>query len=79
MHVPVYSFEDHQRQERTTPIYAPHVLILEGIYALYDQRILDLLDLKIFTEADSDVCLARRSKSPLNLPLQCLSSDAEIK
>ena len=43
------------------PIYSPHVLILEGIFALYDQRILDLLDMKIFTEADADLCLARRS------------------
>lgn len=58
--IPTYSFEDHQRQERTTPIYSPHVLILEGIFALYDQRILDLLDMKIFTEADADLCLARR-------------------
>ena len=73
MDVPVYSFEDHQRQERTTRIYSPHVLILEGIYALYDQRILDLLDMKIFTEADADLCLARRSKSHLNSPLQTTS------
>lgn len=60
--IPVYSFEEHQRQERTTPIYSPHVLVLEGIYALYDQRILDVLDMKIFTEADPDLCLARRSR-----------------
>ena len=42
-------------------LYSPHVLILEGIFALYDQRVLDLLDLKIFAEADADVCLGRRS------------------
>ena len=59
--IPVYSFKSHQRQEQTTSIYSPHVLILEGIYALYDRRVLDLLDLRIFAEADADVCLARRS------------------
>lgn len=42
-------------------LYSPHVLILEGIFALYDQRVLDLLDLRIFAEADADVCLGRRS------------------
>lgn len=47
--------------EGTTTIYSPHVLILEGIFALYDQRVLELLDLKLFAEADLDVCLARRS------------------
>ncbi|KAL9127351.1 MAG: hypothetical protein Q9217_003765 [Psora testacea] len=50
----------HQREVETTPIYSPHVLILEGIFALYDRRILDLLDIKIFADADADVCLARR-------------------
>lgn len=58
--IPVYSFSRHQREEHTTSIYSPHVLILEGIFALYDQRVLDLLDLKIFAEADADVCLSRR-------------------
>ena len=37
------------------------MLILEGIFALYDQRILDMLDVRIFAEADADVCLGRRS------------------
>ncbi|KAL8709970.1 MAG: hypothetical protein Q9220_005421 [cf. Caloplaca sp. 1 TL-2023] len=58
--IPIYSFEQHQRQESSVSIYSPHVLILEGIYALYDQRVLDLLDVKIFAEADADLCLARR-------------------
>lgn len=33
--------------KETTSIYSPHVLILEGIFALYDQRVLDLLDMKV--------------------------------
>ncbi|KAF2459038.1 uridine kinase family-domain-containing protein [Lineolata rhizophorae] len=58
--IPIYSFEKHQRLDKTTTIYSPHVLILEGIFALHDERILDLLDLKIFCEADADTCLSRR-------------------
>ncbi|KAL1962907.1 hypothetical protein VTN77DRAFT_9085 [Rasamsonia byssochlamydoides] len=58
--IPVYSFKDHQRQAKTTPLYSPHVLILEGILALHDPRILEMLDVKIFVEADMDVCLGRR-------------------
>ncbi|PWW76519.1 PRK-domain-containing protein [Tuber magnatum] len=56
----VYSFEKHQRVEQTTTIYSCHVLILEGIFALYDPRVLELLDMKIFVDTDADVCLARR-------------------
>ncbi|KAK0714790.1 uridine kinase family-domain-containing protein [Lasiosphaeris hirsuta] len=58
--IPVYSFEKHARLDKTTAIYSPHVLILEGIFALYDPRVLDLLDMKIFCEADADTCLSRR-------------------
>ncbi|KAI5840706.1 uridine kinase family-domain-containing protein [Morchella snyderi] len=58
--IPVYSFEKHQREPKTTTIYSCHVLILEGIFALYDPRVLELLDMKIFVDTDADVCLARR-------------------
>jgi pantothenate kinase len=45
--IPIYSFAKHARQEETTSIYSPHVLILEGIFALYDPRVLDLLDMRV--------------------------------
>jgi uridine kinase len=61
--IPIYSFEKHARLEKTNTIYSPHVLILEGIFALHDQRVLDMLDLKIFAEADPDLCLSRRRKT----------------
>lgn len=46
--IPIYSFEKHARETKTTSIYSPHVLILEGIFALCDPRVLDLLDMKVF-------------------------------
>lgn len=58
--MPIYSFEKHARIDKIQTIYSPHVLILEGIFALHDQRILDMLDLKVFCEADADTCLSRR-------------------
>lgn len=61
--IPIYSFQDHQRLNFTSPIYSPHVLILEGIFALYDPRVLAMLDMGIFAEADADLCLARRSEA----------------
>lgn len=45
--IPIYSFEKHARLEQTTSIYSPHVLILEGIFALHDPRVLDLMDMKV--------------------------------
>ncbi|RQM08719.1 hypothetical protein DH86_00002425, partial [Scytalidium sp. 3C] len=58
--IPIYSFAKHAREKETTSIYSPHVLILEGIFALYDPRVLELLDMRIFCEADADTCLSRR-------------------
>ena len=45
--IPVYLFQKHSRLDKTNTIYSPHVLILEGIFALHDQRVLDMLDLKV--------------------------------
>lgn len=58
--IPVYSFKDHNRTQQTLTIYGANVVIIEGIYTLYDQRILDLLDLKVFVQEDYDVCMVRR-------------------
>lgn len=56
----MYSFEKHQRLDKTTSLYSPHVIVLEGILSLNDPRILEMLDLKVYMEADGDVCLSRR-------------------
>ncbi|KAK9478228.1 uridine kinase family-domain-containing protein [Lipomyces japonicus] len=58
--VPVYSFADHNRTSKTIKIYGANVIILEGIFTLYDSRITDLLDLKVFVDTDLDICMARR-------------------
>lgn len=59
--IPVYSFVNHNRVPgKNITIYGASVIIIEGIYTLYDQRLLDLMDLKIYVDADLDICLARR-------------------
>lgn len=59
--IPVYSFVNHNRvPDKFVTIYGARVIIFEGIYALHDPRLLDLMDIKIFVDADLDVCLARR-------------------
>ncbi|PWN49283.1 uridine kinase [Violaceomyces palustris] len=58
--IPVYSFVEHQRTSEKTYLYGPSVLVVEGIFVLHDPEIRDLLDLKIFVQADSDLMLARR-------------------
>lgn len=60
--VPNYDFVTHARTSEETHISgtSTHVLILDGIFVLYADRVRELCDLTIFTAEDSDVCLARR-------------------
>ncbi|CAH2355663.1 uridine kinase [[Candida] railenensis] len=58
--IPNYSFVDHNRTGKSSTIYGANVIIIEGIYALYDQRLLDMMDVKIFVDTDLDICLGRR-------------------
>ncbi|KAL1922355.1 uncharacterized protein VTP21DRAFT_9894 [Calcarisporiella thermophila] len=64
--VPIYDFSTHSRLDKTKTLYGANVVIFEGIFALYDQRIIDLMDLKIFVDTDADVRLARRLKRDIS-------------
>lgn len=57
---PIYDFEKHNRKKETTILEPKDIIILEGILILDDERIRDLLDIKIFVDTDSDVRVIRR-------------------
>lgn len=56
---PVYSFITSTRQPETIHIEPQEVVIIEGILALSDKKLRDLMDLKIFVDADPDERLIR--------------------
>ena len=58
--IPVYDFTSHSRLPKTESLYGANVIIFEGIFSLYDKRICELMDLKLFVDTDADVCLVRR-------------------
>lgn len=57
---PVYDFATSSRTERSEPVAATRVVILEGIFTLFDQPIRELLDIKCFLHVDSDIRFTRR-------------------
>lgn len=57
---PVYDYTVHNRSNQTLLIKSAPVILLEGILLLSDERILDLLDIKIFVDTDADVRILRR-------------------
>lgn len=60
VNVPDYDFSTHSRNEGRLCVAGADVLILEGIFALYFPELLELSDLKIYLDSDSDIRLARR-------------------
>lgn len=56
---PVYSFLTCTRQPETIHIEPRKVVIIEGILALSDKQLCDLMDLRVFVDADPDDRLIR--------------------
>ena len=57
---PVYDYSIHNRTDRTIEIRPADVIIIEGILVLYDKRLSDMMDIKIFVDADADERILRR-------------------
>ena len=55
-----YNYAEHRRDDSDELIQPPEVLILEGIHCFHDERLLDLMFLKIYMSVDPDICLLRR-------------------
>lgn len=55
-----YDFTQHARCDTNQLIYPCDVLILEGIHALYDARLCELMFLKLYINVEPDICLLRR-------------------
>lgn len=57
---PVYNYADHNRSLETVLIEPKKVILIEGILVLYDPRLRDLLDIRVFVDADADERILRR-------------------
>ncbi len=57
---PTYDFSRHNRASATLHIEPRPVILLEGILILYEKKIRDLLDIKIYVDADADERILRR-------------------
>ncbi|XP_036916025.1 uridine-cytidine kinase-like 1 isoform X2 [Sturnira hondurensis] len=64
--VPVYDFTTHSRKKDWKTLYGANVIIFEGIMAFADKALLELLDMKIFVDTDSDIRLVRRLRRDIS-------------
>ncbi|MFB1099083.1 MULTISPECIES: uridine kinase [Bacillaceae] len=57
---PIYDYKIHTRSEETIPVEPKDVIILEGILILEDERLRDMMDIKVFVDTDADLRIIRR-------------------
>lgn len=57
---PVYDYSQHNRSKEFVTVVPKKVILLEGILVLADKRLRDLMDIKVYVEADADERILRR-------------------
>lgn len=63
---PSYDFTVHNRAKETTTIAPRDIILVEGILILEDERIRDLLDIKVYVDTDADIRILRRLVRDIN-------------
>ncbi|HFD6459396.1 uridine kinase [Enterococcus faecium] len=59
---PVYDYVAHTRSQATIIQEPKEVIILEGILILEDERLRNLMDIKVYVDTDDDIRIIRRIK-----------------
>ncbi len=63
---PRYDFTIHNRAKETTTVDPRDIILVEGILILEDERIRDLLDIKVYVDTDADIRILRRLVRDIN-------------
>jgi uridine kinase len=57
---PVYDYSLHTRSKEVIEVEPKDVIILEGILVLEDERLRNLMDIKLYVDTDADIRIIRR-------------------
>ena len=58
--MPQYDFTTHTRRAEQVTVEPTDIVVVEGILALYDPNLIEMLDLRLYVETDADVRILRR-------------------
>lgn len=58
--VPVYDFKSYTRSPLTTRVEPESIVLVEGILIFAEPKLRELFDVKMFVDADPDICFIRR-------------------
>ena len=71
---PIYDFTTHTRKSDTQIINYHQIIIMEGIFALFNVDICKMMDIKIYVDTDDDIRIIRRINRDINERKRTLSS-----
>jgi uridine kinase len=60
--IPIYNHSQHIREKESRPIGKHAIIVLEGILLFVEQKLRELMDIRIYMETSLDICLIRRLK-----------------
>ena len=64
--VPNYDFRVHTRKRDLSHLVPSQVIIVDGILTFHDERLREMFDIKIYTDADADERILRRLRRDVN-------------
>lgn len=74
---PTYDYGNHNRAEATRRVEPAPVVLVDGILVLAEKQLRDMMDIKIFVDADADVRILRRITRDVNERKRTLDSVIE--
>jgi uridine kinase len=60
--IPNYDYKTHTRKNETSKITHKPILIIEGIFAIYDKKVRDLMNLAVYIDIENNIRKERRIK-----------------
>ena len=74
VHIPEYDYSTHTHTKKTRILEKNNIIILEGILALFDPDVRNLMDIKLYVETADDVRIIRRIKRDVQKRKRTFSS-----
>jgi len=71
---PIYDYMIHDRSDRTRRVEPTEVLVIDGIMVLAEERLRNLMDIRIFVDTDADIRILRRIRRDVNERRRTLDS-----
>ena len=64
--IPTYDYANHTRSDQTITVEPKEVIIIEGIFALENEALRNIMDVKLYVDTDSDIRILRRISRDVN-------------